>query len=400
MGQKMKRLWVVYCGMLSFLTIEMLGAKSSREIFTLGATLPLSAEGKEIKAGIECAFNHGNQHNEFGNVELRLEAFDDQKKITNTLGAIRGIIGSLPVFADVYTTGAMFRLLPEIKKGALLVFGPEENNDLLYGKAYRYILHTKPPISCEIDALIEYAIHALHLHTFAIFYENNTLGLQGSVVAKRLIEQHGQEGPESYVRLLVSTHAPSGIIKIVDAVEEVAKYNPQAIICIGSHHVIYNFIIKALNKGLFNTTFLATSGLLPIQKPLFTGRGVNLVVATNRPNFNSKTLPLAQTFKRDFSHCFPKLAIESIAFDAYVHGRILDEIFKRISGEITIDQIVQQVESIKTPVNIEGFKILFDPALRTLSQQIWIVPGYNRPYIAWSREHENRHEHVTFKVEE
>ena len=359
----------------------------------LHATLPLSSEGSDIRAGLQSAFSFANTNYFNTKRSMNLDIFDDAKNATQTIDYVRTIISQMPIFADIFAIGTVYHLLPDIENGKMLIFGPEENSDVYYKENYTHLIHTKAPLSYELEALIDYAINERHQLSFAIFYESNTLGIQGKRLVESILNRHAKNRPELPIRIVANASCPARVLAIDAASSAIVKKYPDAVICIGGRHAVYHFILESVSKGLLSTAFYGTSYVLPIQKPLYVGRGINLVTTALRPDFYNKKIPLVDSFYRDMQQFSASITPSIIAFDAYVHGRIIAEVLRRIDGEVTIQAIIDQAARMDKPYSLEGLTIAFDPKKRTFNKDVWIAPGYKQRYLRVRQATKSKYAH-------
>lgn len=378
----MNRYFVVFC-ITMHLTCVLVYAQENESTLTIAATLPLKAEGNEIKQGIDSAFRACNATKCLKDTTLAIDAHDDKKSIARSVRLITKIHQESPIIMNVFTSGALQSVLHLVKDKKLLIFAPQENSDELYKQELSHILHTKPPISHEIRLLIDYSIRYLNKLKFAILYEDSTLGVTGYTYAKKIIEEYKSKMGNESIRLVASASHPRDTVEVQHAAQKIAPEFPETIICISRRHATYNFILKVMNMGLMRTAFLGTSYLLAIQEALNKARGINFITTSYTPDLNAdKPYKIVESYKEHLKQFVPGEYPNPISLSAYINARILITLVKKCSSPITPSKIVSQAKTLDK-YDLEGLTLSYQEKMPAITYQLWISPGYHKPYKVW-----------------
>jgi ABC-type branched-subunit amino acid transport system substrate-binding protein len=344
----------------------------------LGASLPLSKEGKLIEQGMDIVFRKVNRHGGINNKTLRLLALDDKKEIGESINNVNFLRKKTPFLLNPFTVGLVSEILPLIKEKKVFVWGPEENSDSLYNPDYSYIAHIKPPISSEIDAIISHAYIHLRKRRFAIFYTNDKYGNAGAEQARIVLEKHG-------LKPIVESSYPPQTVDVQDSAKKIADEHPDAVLCISRRHATYNFILHAVNQGLTQASYLGTSYLLPLQVMLKSARGINFISTATTPDPITSTLPIVDEYRKSMSEYFPQQQLSTISLFSYISASIFVELLQKVSGIPTPEKIVRVMQGLKK-YPFGGLTLDFDPNKRTLLENLWISPGYREKWFEVKKE--------------
>lgn len=375
MGRCMKK-----CYSLIFICIFQLFATLAGEtkVLKIASTLPLEGEGKFIQHGIEALFKKVNDAGGVKGYKLEFVPLDDHKSKSESIKKIKANYDKTPIFLNIFTTGVVQEILPLINEKKVLAWGPEDNSMLLRNAQYKYVVHTKPGLDREIEALVDYSINNRAKWTFGIFYEDSDWGVEGAKVAREVIERFKKKHP--HVRLLAEVSHPRGTVDIEGAAKIIGKKAPESIICIARRHATYNFVIHAINLGLFRSSFMGVSYLQPIAEQLQKARGVNFISTAAVPDYKKDDFKISVEYRNDFKKYFPNQPLSVVSFASYVNAAILVEMIKNTPGEFSLDSLIAQVEATKD-YNFQGLKLDFNFERRRLLSDLWVSAGYNEEYI-------------------
>ncbi len=303
------------------------------------------------------------------------------------------------LFINLFTPGVVSALLPLIKDEKILIFGPEENLDDLQKAEYKFLLHTKPSIKKELEALVFYAVNTLRKRRFGVFFVDDDYGIKGRNCLKEVLEKYN-------LKLVSEGSYTPKTLNIEDAVENIRKGHPDAIVSIARRHATYNFLLQMVNRGLVKCAFLGTSYLLPIQKYLQKARGIRFTATSTVPNPIKSYLSIVKEYREDLRRTNPDEPFSTISLFAYLNGRLFGEVLRRVEGDITKEKIVKSAESIKN-LNFGGMRINFNSDNRTLSENLWVSPGVDDDWLDMTEKimgkivsKEERIEKVIEKIEE
>jgi len=371
----------------------------------VGSALPLKKEGKFIEQGLDVAFRRINKTGGISGKLLRLIPFNDRKNIAR---AVSQIVASTlpsaeylrtPLFINLFTPGVVSALLPLIKDEKILIFGPEENLDELQKPEYKFLLHTKPSIKKELDAVVFYAINSLRKRRFGVFFVDDDYGIKGRDCLREVLGKYN-------LRLVSEGSYTPKTLNIEDAVEDVRKGHPDAIVSMARRHATYNFVLLMVNRGLVKSAFLGTSYLLPIQSYLQKARGIRFTATSTVPNPIKSSLSIVKEYREDLRRINLDEPFSTISLFAYLNGRLFGEILGRVKGDITKEKIVKSAESIRY-LNLGGMLINFNANNRTLSENLWVSPGVDDDWLDMTEKimgkvvsKEERIEKVIEKIEE
>ena len=322
----------------------------------VGTTLPLKAEGKQVEIGMQAAFKQINKQAGEGQRRFKLRSLDDGKKLGKAVQNIKELQKQTPFMLSIFTPGVAQAVLPQIKSGKLLVFGPEENSTHLYDATPQNLVLTRPPLRDELDVLAGHAIDNLKRVKVAIFYVDNPYGRSAVQDARAALAVHN-------VAPVVEASYAGGTVEVERAVNKIVEAQPDAIICLGRRRATYQFLLGVVNKGLIRCAFLGASYLLPIQEFLKKNRGIDFIATSVYPNPWQSMDDEVKAYRDAMQEYFADEPLSPISLAAYLIARSFAGIVQGIAGPPTPSAVAREA------------------AAGRLIGPIWLSEEFGKPWV-------------------
>jgi|GEM_PF-2962332 len=254
------------------------------------------------------------------------------------------------------------------KEGKLLVLFPTSGAPIIRNSEYRYMLHFRPCFCTEAKAMIREAITAQGAKNIVVFYQDDSFG-RGALAG---IEEYEKEND---MKQIVLTKIPynRNDVNFTQQAEQIKKLSPDTFILL-STAIATRELIRLVDisffyqRKMFGISDLSEEAFLKFMKE----KGLTITVTNVMPNINA-TIEIAKMFRADAEK--NKYPADVIAFEGYVIAALFCDILKHVDLSKNLkDEIVRVVESYKQQPFF-GLTLTFNPAMRDLSQPVWLFDG-------------------------
>ncbi|MDY6880822.1 MAG: ABC transporter substrate-binding protein [Desulfatiglans sp.] len=220
----------------------------------------------------------------------------------------------------------------------------------------KYLFGTYPLYCDEAAILIDYAVKKLGKKRIAFFYQNDDYGKEGLYGAELALKKYGMDFVTTVSVEPLDTDLNSHTVKLKEA-------NPDCVLnwVLPKHGAI--ILITAAKMG-FKPQWMTTSTLsdTPIMYKISRGLFKDVVFTTfaELPGAQS---PLMQKYKKAHEKFAPKDRWGMFFYAGFYFVEPMVEAFRRCGKDLTVDNFVKAMESIKGFKGI-GPEITFSPTKR------------------------------------
>ncbi len=338
------------------------------EIFTsLPTTGGAALIGLDTLAGITLVINDTNAQSKLGKRTIQLLDADNQNESSLAIEQINKFSKQTKLSLCLFAQDSINEILQMSQKSGAGIIFPISGDARLRNPNQTNCFNFRASLEREIYALVNYCAIKAQKKKIAIFYEDSAWGEQALGFAKQALKALSLEpkGVASY---------PANTVEILNAITDISKAAPNAVLCLSNARPTYNFIIQALKRGLKNCKFLGLGEMVPNQDILSKSRGIDLVTSSVVPSPFKSQLQIAQEYRQDMAKYFANKNLSQFSFEGYIATRILIEVFKNIQGLPTPQAVFQMLSGLNK-YNFGGISLTFDPATRSLQQGVWINTG-------------------------
>jgi ABC-type branched-subunit amino acid transport system substrate-binding protein len=333
-----------------------------------GISAPFSGAAKELgrqmKLGIETAFNRVNDAGGIHGRQLRLIAADDGYDPARTAETMRQLYEKDQVFGIIGNVGTPTAVVaaPYALERRMLFFGAFTGAGLLRrDPPDRYIFNYRASYAEETDAVVRYLvkIRRLRPEQIAVFAQQDSYGdagFDGVAKAMRALRS-GQEG--TILRLGYKRNT-------VDVDEAVAQLGKQrnaikAVVMVATYRAAAKFIEKTRNANptmiYTNVSFVGSTALAEELKLLGPKYAAGVIVTQVVPAVDGYSSIILE-YKSALSTYFPGEAADYVSLEGYVTANVLIEALRRTGPQLDTERLVEWLESLRdfdmglgTPVN-------------------------------------------------
>ena len=352
---------------------------TEREIrfgITAAFTGPVKERGRQMKLGIETAFNRVNDAGGVSGRMLRIIAADDGNEPTRTREAVRQLYEKDQVFGIIGSIGTATAAaaVPYLLERQMLFFGAYTGGNVVRrDPPDRYVFNYRPSYAEEADAAVRYLVkmRRIPVRQIAVFAQTDDLGDAGYAGVAKAYRAMGIND-SAILRLSYARNT----IDVDDAVNllKAQKVPVRAIIMAASYRAAAKFIEKT--RALYpEMIFSSISGVgataladeLKLLGPRYTSGVIVTQVVPAVSGFSSAVLD----YKNALAKYFPGEAPDYASMEGFVAANILVDALKRTGPQLDTERLVDALESTRNLDLGLGVPLSFSRSDHQASHKIW-----------------------------
>jgi branched-chain amino acid transport system substrate-binding protein len=347
----------------------------------LGMAAPFSGPAKEfgrqLKLGIESAFNEANDNGRVGGRLLKLVTADDGYEPSRTAGAMKELYDKDQVFGAIGNYGSPTALIsvPFALEHRMLSFGAFTGaNSLRQDPPDRYVFNFRAGYSEEADAVVRYLVKVRRIRPEQI----------GVLAQQDAYGDAGTEGVAKAMRALRGGNSGSTLHlsyarNTVDVDEAIAQLRLQkgqikAMVLVATYRAAAKFIEKTrdLYPGMLYATIsgVGSTGLadeLALLGPRFSQGVIVSQVVPAVDGYASVILG----YKAALGKYFPGEPADYVSLESYLSSRVLIEALKRTGPQLDTEKVVDTLENMHNLDLGLGTPVNFGPGEHQAVHKIW-----------------------------
>src|SRR5882724_1282864 len=345
-----------------------------------GMAAPFSGSAKELgrqmKLGIDTAFNRVN---DAGGVEgrmLKLIAADDGFEPTRTVEAMKQLYERGQVFGMIGNVGTATAAvaLPYALERRLLFFGAFTGaNVIRHDPPDRYVFNYRASNAEETDAAVRYFVKMRRIppRQIAVFAQQDAGGDAGFAGVAKSFRSLGASD-SGILRLNYQRNT----VDVDDAVNQLkAQRVPiKAVVMISAYRPAAKFIEKTrdLFPGMLysNISFVGSTVLadeLMLLGPRYAAGAIVTQVVPAVSGYSSIVLE----YKNALAKYFPGEAADYVSLEGYVAANVLIEALKRTGQQLDTEKLIDVLENMRDLDLGLGAQLSFGRAEHQASHKIW-----------------------------
>jgi len=352
---------------------------TDREI-RFGMVLPSSGArkeaGRQMKLGIEAAFNRANDAGGINGRALRLVTADDGYEPTRTLDAMKQLHDKEQVFGFIGNIGTATAAvaIPYALERRTLFFGPFTGASVVRrDPPDRYVFNYRASYAEETGALVRYLVKLRRLQPaqIAVLAQQDSFGDDGFAGVTKAVRALGLNDA-AVVRLSY----PRNTIDVDDAVNRcrALKGSIRAIIIIGTDRAAAKFIEKmrdVVPDMIYANVSAVGASSLANELMLLGPRYTKGVIVTQGVPAATGHSSLVLEYKNALSKYATGEAPDYTSLEGYISATILIEALKRTGPQLDTEKLVDTLEAMDTIDLGIGAKLGFGRAEHQASHKIW-----------------------------
>jgi branched-chain amino acid transport system substrate-binding protein len=352
---------------------------TDREI-RFGIAAPFSGPAKELgrqmKLGIDTAFN---RINDAGGVEgrmLRLIAADDGYEPTRTPDAMKQLYDKEQVFGfigNVGTPTAAVAVPYALERRALFFGAFTGANVLRNDPPDRYVFNYRASYAEETAAVVHYLIKLRRLkpREIAVFAQQDAYGDAGFAGVSKAFRALGVSDTA-----IVRLNYKRNTVDVDDAVNQLKLQKPpiKAVVMVSTYRAAAKFIEKTrdAHPGMIysNVSFVGSTALAEELMLLGTRFASGVIVTQVVPAVGGYSSMVLE-YKNALAKYFPGENPDYVSLEGYVAANVLIQALKRTGPQLDTEKLIDNLEGMR---NIDlglGTPLNFGRAEHQASHKIW-----------------------------
>ncbi len=352
---------------------------TDREI-RFGIAAPFSGAAKELgrqmKLGIDTAFNRVNDAGGVNGRMLRLIAADDGYEPTRTVDAMKQLYEKDQVFGFIGNVGTPTAIVavPYALERRMLFFGAFTGANVLRSDPPdRYVFNYRASYAEETDAVVHYLIKLRRLQPrqIAVFAQQDSYGDAGFAGVAKAFRALGVSD-SAIVRLNYKRNT----VDVDDAVNQLKSQKPaiKAVVMVATYRAAAKFIEKTrdLYPGMIysNVSFVGSTALSE-ELMLLGARYASGVIVTQVVPAVAGYSSVVLEYKNALAKYFPGETPDYVSLEGYVSANVLIQALKRTGPQLDTEKLIDNLESMRNLDMGLGTPLNFGRAEHQASHKIW-----------------------------
>jgi ABC-type branched-subunit amino acid transport system substrate-binding protein len=350
---------------------------TDREI-RFGMVMPFSGTrkefGRQMKIGIETAFNRANDAGGINGRMLRLIAADDGYDPSRTLAAMTQLYDKEQVFGFIGNIGTANTALaiPYALERRALFFAPYSGAAVVrHDPPDRYVFNYRASFAEETGAIVRYLVKVRRFspHQIAVFAQQDALGDDGFAGVAKALRTLGSN--DSVLRL----NYPRNTMDVDEAISQLKQQKPpiKAVIMVATDRAAAKFIEKTHDQlpGMVYANISAVGATtLANELKLLGPRFATGVIVTQGVPAVSGYSSLVLDYRKALAKYGAGEAPDAMSLEGYVSASILIQALKQ-TNPLDTERLVDTLEAMRSLDLGLGTTLAFGRAEHQASHKIW-----------------------------
>jgi len=332
--------------------------------------------GRQMKIGIEAAFNRVNESGGVNGRILRLISSDDGYEPSRTLAAVQHLVDQEKVFGFVGNVGTPTAAvaLPYVLDHRMLFFGAFTGSNILrHDPPDRYVFNLRASYAEETAAVVRYLLTIRHVQPgqIVVFAQEDAYGDAGFAGVAKAFRSLGLNDA-GIVRLGYKRNT-------IDVEQALAGLRAQkvpvkAVVMVASYRAAAKFIEKSRDAHpdmiYTNVSFVGSTELaneLMLLGPRF-AKGV--VVTQVVPAVGNESSVVLE-YKKALGTAFPGEPVDYVSFEGYEAANVLVEGLRRTGRAVDTEKLIDALEQMRKVDLGIGVPVSFGPSEHQGLHKVW-----------------------------
>ena len=352
---------------------------SEREI-RFGIAAPFSGAarelGRQMKLGIDTAFNRINDAGGVDGRMLKLYAADDGYEPGRTAEAMKQLYEKDQVFGVIGNVGTPTAAVavPYALERRMLFFGAFTGSNILRNDPPdRYVFNYRASYAEETDAVVRYLVKLRRLQPrqIAVFAQQDSYGDAGFAGVAKAFRALGVSD-SAIVRLNYARNT----VDVDDAINQLKLQKPpiKAVVMVATYRAAAKFIEKTrdLYPGMIysNVSFVGSTALadeLKLLGPRYASGVIVTQVVPAVAGYSSAVLE----YKNALAKYFPGESPDYVSLEGYVAASVLIQAIKRTGPQLDTEKLIDTLETTRNLDLGLGTQLSFGRSEHQASHKIW-----------------------------
>ncbi len=345
-----------------------------------GMAAPFSGSAKELgrqmKLGIDTAFNRINEAGGVDGRMLKLITADDGYEPTRTADAMKQLYEKDQVFGIIGNVGTPTAVVaaPYALERRMLFFGAFTGANVLRNDPPdRYVFNYRASYAEETDATVRYLVklRRIPVRQIAVFAQQDTYGDSGFAGVAKAVRALGVSDTA-----IVRLNYKRNTVDVDDAINQLKLQKPpiKAVVMVAAYRAAAKFIEKThdLFPGMIytNVSFVGSTALAD-ELMLLGARYASGVIVTQVVPAVSGYSSVVLEYKNALAKYFAGEAPDYVSLEGYVAANVLIKGLQRAGPQLDTEKLIDALENSRTFDLGLGANLGFGRAEHQASHKIW-----------------------------
>jgi branched-chain amino acid transport system substrate-binding protein len=332
--------------------------------------------GRQMKLGIDTAFNRINDMGGVDGRSLRLVAADDGYEPSRTLDAMKQLYEKEQVFGYIGNVGTPTAqvAIPYALDHRALFFGAFTGSGILRNDPPdRYVFNYRASYAEETDAVVHYLIKIRRLQPrqIAVFAQQDSYGDAGYAGVAKAFRTLGVSDA-AILRLGYKRNT----VDVDDAVNQLKaqKLGIRAVVMVATYRAAAKFIEKTKDQypGMIytNVSFVGSTALADELMLLGSRYASGVIVTQVVPAVGGYSSAVLE-YKNALQKYFPGEAPDYVSLEGYIAANVLIQALKKSGPQIDTERLIDTLENMRSLDLGLGAPLSYGRAEHQASHKIW-----------------------------
>jgi branched-chain amino acid transport system substrate-binding protein len=332
--------------------------------------------GRQMKLGIDTAFNRTNDAGGVNGRRLSLIAADDGYEPSRTLDAMKQLYDKDQVFGYIGNVGTPTAAvaIPYALERHTLFFGAFTGSNLLRNDPPdRYVFNYRASYAEETDAVVHYLIKIRRLQPrqIAVFAQQDSYGDAGFAGVAKAFRTLGINDAA-----ILRLNYKRNTVDVDDAVAQLKaqKLQVRAVVMVATYRAAAKFIEKTRDTypGMIytNVSFVGSTALAD-ELMLLGPRFANGVIVTQVVPAVGGYSSAVMEYKNALAKYFPGEAPDYVSLEGYIAANVLIDGLKKTGPQLDTEHLIDNLEAMRNLDLGLGTQLNFGRSEHQASHKIW-----------------------------
>jgi branched-chain amino acid transport system substrate-binding protein len=338
---------------------------------------PAKEMGRQLKLGIDTAFNAANDNGGVNGRQLKLVTADDGYEPARTLDAMKQLYEKDQVFGFIENYGSPTALIsiPYALEHNALFFGAFTGaKSLRQDPPDRYVFNYRAGYAEETDAIVRYLIKVRQLRPeeIAVLTQQDAYGDAGMDGVTKAIRTLRGGAAVSTLRMNYNRNT----VNVDDAIAQLRRQRTpiKAVVLVATSRPAAKFIEKT--RDLYPDMIYATisgvgSSALADELTMLGPRFVDGVIVSQVVPPVDSYASVALAYKTALAKYFPGETPDYMSLESYLTANILIEGLRRAGPQLDTETLVSTLEKLRNFDLGLGPQVSFGPAEHQAVHKVW-----------------------------
>jgi len=345
-----------------------------------GQAVPLSGSAKELgrqmKTGVEIAFQAINEAGGVNGRKLKLITLDDGYEPERNKVVMKELAEKQKVFGYVGNVGTPTAAvaIPYALEKKMLFFGAFTGASLLRkDPPDRYVFNYRASYAEETAAAVRYLIEVRRIRPseIAVFAQNDKYGDAGFEGVAKMLRRYKRD-PNKILRVGYERNTADVRTAVTEIMHNLQ--NVRAVVMVPTYKAAAEFVSKLKDKGanliFTSVSFVGSNALAEELTQLGQGYADGVIVTQVVPLPDSSSTAVLH-YRDLLTKYAPGEKPDFVSLEGYIAGTLLGEALKRAGPELNTETLVSTLENIKGLDLGLGAQINFGLSEHQASHKVW-----------------------------